>query len=66
MLSEKNQELKKTGEDVIEIKNRIGRIEAVLKEEYKENLAIAKFPEKTYHRKQVQKNVAHYSVALYL
>ena len=66
MLSEKNQELKKTGEDVIEIKNRIGRIEAVLKGEYEKNLAIAKFSEKKYHRKQVQTNAAHYSVALYL
>ena len=51
---------------VIEIEKRICRIEAVLKGEYEKNLAIAKFPEKTYHRKQVQKNAAYYSVALYL
>ena len=42
LVSEKKQKLKKIGEVVVEIENRMGRIEAVLKGEYEVNIKIAK------------------------
>ncbi len=54
-LSEKQQELEKLGEDVVEIENRISRIEAVHAGDYAGNLRIAKIGCRNSRKGAVQK-----------
>ena len=53
-LSERHEKLHKLGEEIVEIENRLGRIEAVVKGEYDDNISIAKLANKASGKKKSQ------------